>query len=519
MATTVNQGKRLLEFTTPQHLKDAYAQALKNLPNFSISDQYQRISEAKARGEDPMKTVYQYSDEEIATSRKQIHDRLAERKKEGVLWEVPERPMSVSDEEEDDQARDARRQAKSDKRKGAELSVGSASNVAPAFTGRSRSATVSSTEGLLAESPQPTIGRTPPNMLHAAAATAATAEQPKAVAVKDEVKRVYKAYPLPGWLKDISVSGLARALKQTNRDRTQALRSIEAFKDCMRRCEDAATTNKPDALKEKLFEELRNHVHKAEILLKGVDKFVVRKHNMLTVDNGLPRIFMAQKADYPWDLQADAWQLYVRWYNQDFATDLLRGIITKTGKDRTSDSIDPKWPKTRANYHGEGNLVVGQWWPTQLCTVRDGAHGAPQAGIFGEKGQGAYSIVLAGGGYKDTDDGDEIWYSGTGTKTNEPTENTQRMIELCEEFPDRPVRVLRSMGLHTRNPYRPTSGFRYDGLYRVVGMERLEEGKEDYRFKLVRLSDQLPIRCEDNAARRPTKYEEAEFKRLKENGR
>lgn len=240
--------------------------------------------------------------------------------------------------------------------------------------------------------------------------------------------------------------------------------------------------------------------------------------------DGLPTIFMAEKVNYPWDLRADAYQLYLRWYDQDFVPDLLRGIITRHGKNRASDSIDPEWRKnqslgTSANFHGQGNLVLGQWWPTQLCAVRDRAHGSPQGGISGLKGQGAFSIVLSTGGYQDRDEGDEIWYTGTEAKTNEPTENTQRLIESCEQFPDRPVRVLRSAQLPLKNPYRPNVGLRYDGLYKVVGMEQMVEGKEDYLFHLVRCENQYPIRCQANAARRPTKYEEEEFKKLRDNGR
>lgn len=229
--------------------------------------------------------------------------------------------------------------------------------------------------------------------------------------------------------------------------------------------------------------------------------------------------------EYPWDLRADAWQLYLRWYRQDFKPDLLRGIITRKGKDRASDRIDPEWAKDTskkipATFHGEGHLVLGQWWPTQLCAVRDGAHGTPQGGIWGSKGKGCYSIVLSGGGpgYKDRDEGDAIWYSGTDRKdshSHDPTENTQRLIESCDEFPGRPVRVLRSSQLSTSNSYRPKYGLRYDGLYTVVGYELVDKSKQEHIFKLVRCGNQNPIRCENNAARRPTMYEEEEFLKLK----
>lgn len=329
-------------------------------------------------------------------------------------------------------------------------------------------------------------------------------------------------------LQTINNVTLTREMKRPSKDQTQALRSIDALKDCIRRCEDAAAAKKPGDLLEKLFEELRDHVHKAEIVLKGVDKLVVRKTNMLTGQNGLPRVFMGKPdLDYPWDLRADAWQLYLRWYRQDFTPDLLRGIVTKKGKDSASDRIDPEWAKDSskkisAAFHGEGHLVLGQWWPTQLCTVRDGAHGTSQGGIWGSKGRGCYSIVLSGGGpgYKDQDEGNTIWYSGTERKDNtsqEPTENTQRLIESCDEFPGQPVRVLRSSQLSASNRYRPKYGLRYDGLYTVESYELVDKSKQEHLFKLVRRENppQNPIRCENNAARRPTQYEEEEFLKLK----
>ena len=44
---------------------------------------------------------------------------------------------------------------------------------------------------------------------------------------------------------------------------------------------------------------------------------------------------------------------------------------------------------------GHNGIAVGQWWPKRLCALRDGAHGASQAGIAGSENEGAYSIVVA----------------------------------------------------------------------------------------------------------------------------
>jgi hypothetical protein len=71
----------------------------------------------------------------------------------------------------------------------------------------------------------------------------------------------------------------------------------------------------------------------------------------------------------------------------------------------------------------------------QLCTVRDGPHGAAQRGIYGEAGKGAYLIVLSDGNHhSNVDKGDTIWYSGTDSKDETPTENTGRMLDSIVIF-------------------------------------------------------------------------------------
>ena len=123
--------------------------------------------------------------------------------------------------------------------------------------------------------------------------------------------------------------------------------------------------------------------------------------------------------------------------------------------------------------------------------------------------------MLSGGNqYDDEDNGDEIWYSGTAGKDFKATENTLRMIESCDEIKE-PVRVIRSSNLDRKNVYRPVRGFRYDGLYDVVRKRLLDNEKQMYQFNLVRRSGQNPIRYEDNAARRPTRFEIAEYDKLR----
>ncbi|KAH9863644.1 hypothetical protein J1614_009576 [Plenodomus biglobosus] len=303
----------------------------------------------------------------------------------------------------------------------------------------------------------------------------------------------YQIRPLPTWYTSISEN--AFEMKQLGRKKPQDLTALESLKGYIVQCQGART---PAAL-EKLYDDLRNEVHKAEIKL-SVNKYILKKTKILSPDTGLPAIFK-KDAEFPPDLKADSYQLYNRWYNQDFNQDILRGIITKAGRDRNNDSLDPKYRAehpTSAKYHGEGNLVLGQWWPTQLCTVRDGAHGAPQAGS---------------GGYHDVDNGTTILYSGTESRDSTPTENTSHLIksiELCT-----PVRVLRSHQLPKSNKFRPEVGLRYDGLYQVKDFTLVDNERAVYRFWLIRCEGQDPIRCEEGAARRPTVFEEAEWDALK----
>ena len=53
--------------------------------------------------------------------------------------------------------------------------------------------------------------------------------------------------------------------------------------------------------------------------------------------------------------------------------------------------------KRPSNIAGENGLKNGQWWPFRICMIRDGAHGASQAGIDGGEKDVAYAIVISGG--------------------------------------------------------------------------------------------------------------------------
>jgi hypothetical protein len=72
------------EFKVPQWLHDFESQASKACPSFSLSDEFQHIHEAKQQGEDPLKTVFGISDEDLETySLSNELQKLHDNKKEG----------------------------------------------------------------------------------------------------------------------------------------------------------------------------------------------------------------------------------------------------------------------------------------------------------------------------------------------------------------------------------------------------------------------------------------------------
>jgi hypothetical protein len=364
-----------------------------------------------------------------------------------------------------------------------------------------------------------------------AAETSLMHQEPRVESSKANAEAKFSAFEQPAWYKSINTNSPKYKVWLKKRN-TQADVSLSRMKECIKRCEDTRT---PPKELPKIFNELRNEIHKAEITIE-VDEYLLRK-NMMLHNTGIVGIFISQRVEYPWDIRVDASQLYNRWKRQDFKINILRHIVTKREGRRNTDSIDPDWLHS-ADYYGEGGLVLGQWWPTQLCTVRDSAHGAAQGGIYGHTGRGVFSIVLSGGegyGYNDEDNGDDIWYSGTVSKdpTNTltrnlnnngqnlsdanalgATNNTRMMIESCDKVKN-DVRVIRSHNLPKSNVYRPEVGFRYDGLYKVIAYELVDRAKSAYRFNLKRCPGQHPIRYEDNAARRPTVFEIAEYRKLK----
>nr|POE52289.1 isoform 2 of e3 ubiquitin-protein ligase orthrus 2 [Quercus suber] len=263
--------------------------------------------------------------------------------------------------------------------------------------------------------------------------------------------------------------------------------SLANLKDRVKKCK--ALANKDTALPQ-IFQKIRDMLH--SLLFMYVTGQLLRDNLMLSDENGLPQMFdraQSGNVNWPFDIQADALELYTKWSRQDFDTDIMRGIRFSSKISKGGDSLDPSYSKVDWKKHGNNFLVIGQWWPTQLCTMRDGAHGSPQAGIAGAKGQGAYSVVVSGGldpegkPYPDEDHGDWLLYCGTDSKEG-ISANTAQMLENNKN--QRPVRLLRSHNLKSR--WAPQLGFRYDGLYEVKSAELIDPSKSRYQFRLERVS-------------------------------
>ena len=320
----------------------------------------------------------------------------------------------------------------------------------------------------------------------------------------------------PRWYKDLP-GPKSRAKNESNVDTLLA-----SLRTQIRKCKTPGF-GQDKVIQSKAFTEIRNKLH--TIIFCEVTGPLLKLHRMLHNEDGLPQMFDPQYNGgvvWPFDIRADAKELYNKWCRHIFETDILRGIrfqvatsaSKKEGGPRNADSIDPKYKgAVSAKYHGNGDLLNGQWWPLQLCALRDGAHGVSQGGISGRPGEGAFSCILSGGhDYPDIDNGAEVYYCGTDSTDGSATGYTQLMLESADN--GNPVRLIRSHNL--KSQYAPVIGFRYDGLYKAVETQRMDSAtslRQRHRFHLVRLPGQDPIRGGDGPERRPTAQEVEEYKK------
>jgi len=262
---------------------------------------------------------------------------------------------------------------------------------------------------------------------------------------------------------------------------------------------------------------LRNQIHQMEF--SHYSRAVIKRSSICERDC-LPKLY--EDPRFPWDVRADAEHLCARWKWGDTDPHLYRGVnqdmLRKANKKTRLSALLMDYAvypyRQRCDYAGAGDLQNGQWWPAQLCTKRDGAHGNHEAGIHGTPDLGACSIILSSGGYDDQDNGEVIEYCGTKGKEEENNVTPSTTLMLRAKDVQTPVRVLRSSKMEKSNKYRPQEGIRYDGLYLIVGQQLLDANRNHFRFHLERIAGQDPIRFEGDE-RRPTDREVQEFHKHK----
>ncbi|KAK9846356.1 hypothetical protein WJX81_002222 [Elliptochloris bilobata] len=150
---------------------------------------------------------------------------------------------------------------------------------------------------------------------------------------------------------------------------------------------------------------------------------------------------------------------------------------------------------------------VGEHWKDRLDCRQWGAHFPHVAGIAGQSGQGAQSVVLSGGYEDDRDEGEWFLYTGSGGRDlsgNKRVTSVQSFDQTFEKMNKAllmscqkglPVRVVRS-AKEKRSAYAPGEDqpVRYDGIYRIARAYR----KPGAQGKLV--CRYLFIRCDNEPA-------------------
>ena len=342
----------------------------------------------------------------------------------------------------------------------------------------------------------------------AASPQVATMELPRGTGVDRKPPKWYTDLPKPKGTREAHESGSETALQR--------------MKDHIKK---AKISRQPS-----LYNDILEDLHRL-IFLPVSDK-LLRKTRMLDNHDGLPQLFdneFSGGVNWPWYIKADAEELYNKWCAKIFETDLYRGLIrggkgTGNSADRLAKDDGGHFRLMNPRQHGNGRLINGSWYPSQLAVLRDGGHGASQGGITASPKDGAFSVIMAGGmdpkgrPYPNVDNGNEVLYCGTDNTNAEidaPSHDTKAMLVNHEE--GKPVRLFRSSNLNNR--YAPELGFRYDGLYSVAGYEKMDpegEKRNRHRFKLVRCPGQDPIRSE-GPAKRPTVQEIDEYEKDKKN--
>jgi E3 ubiquitin-protein ligase UHRF1 len=202
-------------------------------------------------------------------------------------------------------------------------------------------------------------------------------------------------------------------------------------------------------------------------------------------------------------------------YDSEFDSDLPRkkkktGIRTSKPELEDPDSEEkekpPKAPRVNGKVFGpiEG-VEVGKWWEYRDECGAAGVHPPTVAGIYGSAAEGgAYSVAVSAGYPEDLDLGDTFTYTGSGGR-----ELKKKNLRTAPQSSDQTLvrgNAALDMSAQTGNPVRvirgykaalgPVTGYRYDGLYKVVRSYTAlnAEGKyKVYKFDFERLPGQPPV--------------------------
>jgi predicted restriction endonuclease len=142
----------------------------------------------------------------------------------------------------------------------------------------------------------------------------------------------------------------------------------------------------------------------------------------------------------------------------------------------------------------------GSEFASRAEVAASGVHRALQAGIVGTGKTGAESIVSSGGYRDDDDQGDELLYTGHGGRDSRGRQIADQTFEAPGNAALRTswktgalVRVVR--GADKESPHAPDTGYRYDGLFRVIDAVMLP-GKDRHlicRFRMVKMKTGVDI--------------------------
>lgn len=184
------------------------------------------------------------------------------------------------------------------------------------------------------------------------------------------------------------------------------------------------------------------------------------------------------------------------------ARDVVR-TLQRLGFDARDLTGLPK-PHPRAHYGEVTGYPEGTTFGSRQQAHDAGVHRPLQAGICGTEAFGAESIVVSGGYVDDDDRGELIIYTGHGGQDDNKRQIADQTFDDSGNAALRTssrtgatVRVIR--GAHHGSPYAPSSGFRYDGLFRVVDAWH-ETGKDGFqicRFKLIKHDADVAARTDD----------------------